>query len=102
EQEARDLQKLDRKIVEEEHWITHGVSARRKRNMRRVGELAKLRQERRDTRRVQGNVRMEATEGKVSGKLVIEAQNISKAWGERPIVVDFSTRVLRGDRVGVV
>jgi ATP-binding cassette subfamily F protein uup len=102
EQEARDLQKLDRKIVDEEHWITHGVSARRKRNMRRVGELAELRKERRDARRVTGSVKMEATEGKVSGKLVVEAERISKAYGDRPIVVDFSTRILRGDRLGVV
>ena len=102
EQEARDLQKLDRKIVDEEHWITHGVSARRKRNMRRVGELAELRKERRDARRVTGSVKMEATEGKVSGKLVVEAERISKSYGDRPIVVDFSTRILRGDRLGVV
>ncbi|MDB5572223.1 MAG: elongation factor 3 [Hyphomicrobiales bacterium] len=102
EQEERDLQKLDRKIVAEEHWIVHGVSARRKRNMRRVGELAELRQERRDARRVVGNVKMEATEGRVSGKLVVEAEGISKAWGPRPIVNDFSTRIVRGDRVGIV
>ena len=102
EQEERDLHKLDRKIVEEEHWITHGVTARRKRNMRRVGELAELRQERRDARRVTGSVKMEATEGKVSGKLVIEAERISKSYGERAIVTDFSTRILRGDRVGIV
>ena len=102
EQEARDLQKLDRKIVEEEHWITHGVSARRKRNMRRVGELAELRKQRREAPRVAGSVKMEAAEGKVSGKLVIEADRISKGYGERDIVLDFSTRILRGDRVGVI
>src|SRR5690606_32081170 len=77
EQEARDLQKLDRKIVEEEHWITHGVSARRKRNMRRVAELGALRKERREARQVAGGVKMEAVEGKVSGKLVIEADGVS-------------------------
>ena len=102
EQEARDLQKLDRKIVEEEHWITHGVSARRKRNMRRVGELGELRQQRRDARGVQGGVKMEAAEGKVSGKLVIEAEGIAKTYGERAIVADFSTRILRGDRLGII
>ncbi|MFN3891084.1 MAG: ABC-F family ATP-binding cassette domain-containing protein [Beijerinckiaceae bacterium] len=102
EQEARDLQKLDRKIVEEEHWITHGVSARRKRNMRRVGELAELRKQRREAPRLAGSVKMEAAEGKVSGKLVIEADRISKSYGERAVVSDFSTRILRGDRVGVI
>ncbi len=70
--------------------------------MRRVGELAELRQERRDARRVTGSVKMEATEGKVSGKLVIEAERISKSYGERAIVTDFSTRILRGDRVGII
>ena len=102
EQEERDLQKLDRKIVAEEHWIVHGVSARRKRNMRRVGELGDLRQQRRDVRRGVGDVKMEAAEGKVSGKLVVEAEGISKAYGDRPIVVDFTTRILRGDRIGIV
>ncbi len=102
EQEARDLQKLDRKIVEEEHWITHGVSARRKRNMRRVGELAELRQQRREARGVQGSVKIEAAEGKVSGKLVVEAERVSKSYGERVIVSDFSTRILRGDRLGII
>ena len=102
EQEERDLQKLDRKIVAEEHWIVHGVSARRKRNMRRVGELADLRKQRRDTRKGVGDVKMEAAEGKVSGKLVVEADHASKAYGERAIVADFSIRVLRGDRVGIV
>ncbi len=102
EQEARDLQKLDRKIVEEEHWITHGVSARRKRNMRRVGELAELRQQRREARGVQGSVKIEAAEGKVSGKLVVEADRVSKSYGERVIVSDFSTRILRGDRLGII
>ena len=102
EQEARDLQKLDRKIVEEEHWITHGVSARRKRNMRRVGELAELRKQRREAPRLAGAVKMEAAEGKVSGKLVIEADRVSKSYGERAIVSDFSTRILRGDRLGII
>ena len=81
---------------------TYGVSARRKRNMRRVGELAELRQERRDARRVTARSRWRSTEGKVSGKLVIEAERISKSYGERAIVTDFSTRILRGDRVGIV
>ena len=102
EQEERDLQKLDRKIVAEEHWIVHGVSARRKRNMRRVGELAELRKQRRETRKAVGDVKMEAAEGKVSGKLVVEADRAGKSYGERVIVADFSIRVLRGDRLGIV
>jgi len=102
EQEERDRHKLDRQIVREEHWIRYGVTARRKRNVGRLERLAGLRQERRDQRRVTGSVNMQASEGRVSGALVVEAENISKAFGDRPIVTDFSTRILRGDRVGIV
>ena len=102
EQEELDRHKLDRKIVREEHWIRYGVTARRKRNVRRVAELADLRQQRRDQRKVTGQVEMSASEGPMSGKLVIEAKGISKTFGKRAVVNDFSIRVGRGDRVGIV
>jgi len=102
EEEELARHKLDRRIVEEEHWMRYGVTARRKRNMRRVGELATMRRERRDARRVEGVASMGAQDAKASGALVIEAEKISKRYGERPVVKDFSTRVMRGDRVGVV
>ena len=79
-----------------------GVTARRKRNVRRVRELAALRQEVRNQRKVQGNVRLTASEGGQSSRLIVEALNVSKSYGGTPIVRDFSTRILRGDRVGVV
>ena len=102
EEEEVERHKLDRRIVEEEHWMRYGVTARRKRNMRRVGELAALRRERREARRSQGVATMTAQEAKASGALVIEAEKISKSYGDRPIVKDFSLRVMRGDRVGIV
>ncbi|UYN99075.1 MAG: ATP-binding cassette domain-containing protein [Devosia sp.] len=102
EQEERDRHKLDRQIVREEHWLRYGVTARRKRNVGRLERLSNLRQERRDQRRVTGNVAMAVSEGRVSGALVAEAETISKRYGDRPIVTDFSTRILRGDRVGIV
>ncbi|MEP2221299.1 MAG: ATP-binding cassette domain-containing protein, partial [Nitratireductor sp.] len=102
EEEERDLQKLDRKIVREEHWLRYGVSARRTRNMRRLGALHDLRQQRRDTRGAIGQVSMEASATRESGKLVIEAFNVSKAYDGRTLVDDFSTRIARGDRVGFV
>jgi ATP-binding cassette subfamily F protein uup len=103
EEEERDRHKLDRQIVREEHWLRYGVTARRKRNMRRVGELAALRQRRREALRPTGTVRMAAAEGAGSGSLVIEAKGIGKRFGAAPPVVrDFSTRILRGDRVGLV
>ena len=79
-----------------------GVTARRKRNVRRVAELATMRQERRDQRHVQGNVRMEAVEAGQSGKRVVEATGLSKAYEGRVIVDEFTMRIGRGDRVGVV
>ncbi len=102
EEEERDQHKLDRLIVNEEHWVRHGVSGRRKRNMGRMARLTDLRQERRDVRRNVGDVKFSVTEGRTSGKLVAEAENISKSWGDRPIVKDFSIRILRGDRLGII
>ena len=102
EEEERDLQKLDRKIVREEHWLRYGVTARRTRNMRRLGALHDLRQQRRDTRRAVGQVAMEASATRESGKLVIEAEGVSKAYDGRTLVHDFSTRIARGDRIGFV
>ncbi|WP_448953619.1 ABC-F family ATP-binding cassette domain-containing protein [Labrys neptuniae] len=102
EEEESERQKLDRKIVAEEHWVRYGVTARRKRNVRRMANLAALRQERRDARRVTGAVRLTATEGEESGKLVAEAIGVNKTWGGPPIVKDFSIRIARGDRIGIV
>jgi ATP-binding cassette subfamily F protein uup len=101
-QEERDQHKLDRKIVAEEHWLRYGVTGRRKRNMRRVGELQALRERRRTHRGALGNVAMTAGAAASSGALVIEAKNISKSYDGRPIVRDFSTRIERGDRIGIV
>ncbi|WP_137150180.1 ATP-binding cassette domain-containing protein [Devosia sp. FKR38] len=102
EEEERDRHKLDRQIVREEHWVRYGVTARRKRNVGRMERLAGLRQDRREQRKVTGAVNMQATEGRTSGALVVEAENITKVYGDRTIVGDFSTRVLRGDRIGIV
>ena len=102
EEEERDRHKLDRQIANEEHWVRHGVSGRRKRNMGRMGRLAELRSQVREARKLVGDVQISVSEGAVSGKLVIEAEHVFKSYGERVIVADFSTRILRGDRVGVV
>src|SRR5579872_4401494 len=101
-EEEREQHKLDRKIVDEEHWLRYGVSGRRKRNVRRLGNLRALRQQRRDYRGQAGNASLAATEAERSGRLVIEARNISRTYGERKIVDNFSIRIQRGDRVGIV
>jgi ATP-binding cassette subfamily F protein uup len=102
EEEEIERHKLDRKIVREEQWMHGGVTARRKRNVRRVRELKSMRQEVREQRHVQGNVRLAATEAGTSSRLIVEALNISKSYGDRAIVRNFSTTILRGDRLGVI
>ncbi|WP_169196850.1 ATP-binding cassette domain-containing protein [Devosia sp. MC1541] len=102
ENEEKERHKLDRQIVREEHWLRYGVTARRKRNVGRLERLSGLRQDRRDQRKVQGSVTLAVSEGRTSGALVAEADMVSKSFGERTVVREFSTRVLRGDRVGIV
>jgi ATP-binding cassette subfamily F protein uup len=101
-EEERDQHKLDRKIVNEEHWLRYGVSGRRKRNVKRLGNLHALRDQRRNYRGATGNASLAAAEADKSGKLVIEAKNIGRSYGDRKIVDGFSIRVQRGDRIGVV
>jgi len=101
-EEEREQHKLDRRIVNEEHWLRYGVSGRRKRNVKRLGNLHALRDQRRNYRGTAGSANLAAAEADKSGKLVIEAKNIVKSYGERRIVDDFSIRVQRGDRIGIV
>ncbi len=102
EQEKLERHKLDRKIHAENEWLIHGVSARRKRNQGRLRALQKLRQQRRDQRRLTESVKMTASEGELSGKLVGEAKGLSKSYDGIPVVKGFSSRISRGDRVGLV
>ncbi len=101
-EEEREQHKLDRKIVAEEHWMRYGVTGRRKRNMRRVGQLQALREQRRTHRAAAGNVAMTAGTAEPSGVLVIDAKGIGKSYGGRAIVRDFTIRIQRGDRIGIV
>ena len=101
-QEELDRHKLDRRIAMEEDWLRYGVTARRKRNERRLARLFELRAERRGAKRAAGNVKLTVGEAEASGKLVIEAKEIAKAYDDRRIVEKFSTRIARGDRIGLV
>ncbi len=101
-EEEREQHKLDRKIASEEHWLRYGVTARRKRNMRRLDELQALRNKRRSYRAAAGNAAITAAEAPQSGALVIDADRIGKSYGERQIVSNFSIRIQRGDRIGIV
>ncbi len=102
EEEEQQQHKLERRIAMEEDWLRYGVTARRKRNQKRLARLHTLRKEHREHQGPAGDVKLVAAEGKQSGTLVIEAKGLSKSFGERAIVKDFSTRVLRGDRLAVV
>ena len=102
--EAEELEqhKLGKAIEREEHWLRYGVTARRKRNMRRLGALHDLRARYRGHKGPQGSVQASASDAQESGKLVIEAEKITKRYGGRTIVAPFSIRVHRGDCIGLV
>jgi ATP-binding cassette subfamily F protein uup len=102
ELEELERHKLDRKIVREEDWVRYGVSGRRKRNVKRMANLEGLRQQRRDNKRSVGAVNFTVAEGDTSAKLITNAENISKAYGDNVIVRDLSIKIARGDRIGLV
>ncbi|MBB3964324.1 ABC-F family ATP-binding cassette domain-containing protein [Rhizobium metallidurans] len=102
EAEEMEQHKLGKAIEREEHWLRYGVTARRKRNMRRLGELQTMRASYRGHKGPQGTVQATVSDAQESGKLVIEADKITKTYGERPIVAPFSIRVHRGDCIGLV
>jgi ABC transport system ATP-binding/permease protein len=102
EEEEIEQHKLGRAIEREEHWLRYGVTARRKRNVRRLGELHAMRAEYRSHKGPQGTVQATAVDARESGKLVVEAEKITKSFGERTVVQPFSTRIHRGDRIGLV
>jgi ATP-binding cassette subfamily F protein uup len=102
EQEERDFHKLGRQIAREEDWLRYGVTARRKRNVKRVADLAALRQRKREHNKQSEAARMGATDAGMSGRLVAVTESMSKSYGGRPIVKGLTMRLLRGDRLGIV
>jgi ATP-binding cassette subfamily F protein uup len=102
EQEESEHHKLGRKIAMEEDWLRYGVTARRTRNQRRLAELHALRRKRREYRGTAGTARLEAAPADLSGRLIAEAEGVSKAYGDDPVVRNFSIRITRGDRLGIV
>jgi ATP-binding cassette subfamily F protein uup len=102
EAEARAGAKLDRQLSEHEAWLRQGVKARRKRNQGRVQKLQRLRQERAARLEAAGRADFALDAGAASGKLVVSLRHVGFGYGEREIVRDFSTHILRGDRIGIV
>lgn len=102
EQEIIEQKALNKKIAEETEWLHKGVTARRRRNMGRLRRLQQLRQERREQIKMAGSVNLEAETAELRSKMVIEAKHISKSFGDREIVKDFSIRVIKGNKIGIV
>ncbi len=100
--EATHAAKFDKVLAQEEAWIRQGIKARRTRNEGRVRQLERLRLERAARRDRQGNVKLNIDAGERSGKLVAELENVNKSYGGRTLINAFSTRILRGDRIGLL
>jgi ATP-binding cassette subfamily F protein uup len=98
----RDLHKLGRQILREEDWLRYGVTARRKRNVRRLGELGALRQKKRDAGGPAATLKLSASEADLSGKLVAVAEHVTKSYGDKTVIRDLTMRVQRGDRLGII
>ncbi len=100
--EAQEAARFQRRLAQEEIWIRQGIKARRTRNEGRVRRLKEMREQARQRRQKQGKVRLQLESAGRSGKLVCEAEGVNYSWQGRPIIRDFSTTILRGDRVGII
>jgi ATP-binding cassette subfamily F protein uup len=100
--ESLQQEKFDKRLAGEEAWLRQGVKARRTRNEGRVKALMAMRAERAARREVTGNVRLQVELADQSGRLVFEARHINKSYDATPVVLDFSARVMRGDRIGLI
>ncbi len=100
--EAQQAALFDKRLAEEEVWIRQGIKARRTRNEGRVRRLEAMREEYSQRRNLQGKVKAEIGKADASGKLVIEATNLNYAWDSQPLIKQFSTTVLRGDKIGII
>jgi ATP-binding cassette subfamily F protein uup len=102
ETEARHHALFDKKLAQEETWIRQGIKARRTRNEGRVRALEQMRLERAARRERSGAAKLSAQQADASGKIVIEAEGVNFAWGDRSIVRNFSCRILRGEKIGIL
>ena len=100
--EAAQEMQFDKKLAQEEAWIRQGIEARRTRNEGRIRALEQLRGQRRERRAQPGALRMQLQEVERSGRLVIRAENASFSYGNRTLVRDLSTTIMRGDKVGII
>ena len=102
DEEARAAEKLDAKLRLELHWLQHGVTARRRRNQGRLARLHEMRAQRAAMLGPVGSAKLALVKDDVRSKTVIDAENASKSFGDRQIIRDFTLRIQRGDRIGIV
>ena len=102
EQEEQEFHKLGRKIAREEDWLRYGVTARRKRNVKRLAGLQSLRAERRNFTHKLGTAKLASLDAATSGKIVADLDGVCKSFGDKQVVKNLTLRVLRGDRLGIV
>ncbi|MFD1557998.1 ATP-binding cassette domain-containing protein [Paraburkholderia silviterrae] len=102
EVERVENEKFDKLLAQEEVWIRKGVEARRTRSVGRIARLVQMRHEREERRNVQGNVKLDVAQGEKSGKIVAELTDVVKRYGDRTIVDNFTSTVMRGDKIGFV
>ena len=102
EDEEKHNAKFDKKLAQEEVWIRQGIQARRTRNEGRVRALKKMREERRQRREQQGTAKISLNQGGKSGKIVIEGEHLHANFGDNVVIDDFSCKILRGDKVGII
>ncbi|CAD6878728.1 Bis-ABC ATPase Uup [Methylomonas albis] len=102
EDEANQNAEFDKKLAKEEVWIRQGVKARRTRNEGRVRALKRLRDERSERRNTQGTAKLSLNKGEASGKKVVEAIDVNFQYQDKPIINDFSLRIERGDKIGLI
>jgi ATP-binding cassette subfamily F protein uup len=102
EEEARAAEKLDAKLKIELHWLQRGVTARRRRNQGRLAKLHEMRAQRAAMIGAAGTAKLALGKDEARSKTVIDAEHVSKSFGERPIIRDFTLRIQRGDRIGIV
>ena len=100
--EELERHKFDRLIESEMSWLHKGVTARRKRNMGRLRRLKEMREVRRNQIKTPQNVKIEISSGETSGKIAIEATGVCKSYGDTNLINNFTTRILRGNKIGII
>lgn len=102
ENQEKEWEKFDKKLAQEEIWIRQGIKARRTRDEGRVRALKKMREEKRARREKEGSATMKLSDAQLSGKMVVEARDVSYSYDDKRLIQNFNTRIMRGDKIGII